>query len=428
MNARASLRKGRCPGALAPMRTGDGLLVRLRVSGRPLSPDRAEAIADCAARFGNGVIEVSSRANIQLRGVGEAGLADLQRRLRELRLLDADAAAEAVRNIVASPVADIDPRAIVDAAPIVAALEARLGADSSLHRLPAKFGFLIDGGGALPLGDVEADIRFEAFRGEDGPRFAVALAGDGDSIAVCAPQDVSGVAAALASAFLREGRADGDAPRRMRALTVAHGAAPILRAAGLAPAAPPSSLRRVAARGDFIGIQAFGALFCVGAAPPLGRMTAEDFRLLARQARRCSTADIRVTPWRALIVAGLERRGAEDLAAALAPRFIVDPGDPRLAIVACPGAPACANAARAAPAEAFEFASSLPSGEGVALHVSGCEKGCAHGRAALFTLVSRESGYDLVVNGKACDKPLHTALSGRDIPPLLARLARSLVK
>jgi precorrin-3B synthase len=413
VNAPASLRKGWCPGALAPMRTGDGLLVRIRVSGRPLSPDRAEAIADCAARFGNGVIEISSRANIQLRGVREAGLADLQRRLRELRLLDADATAEAIRNIVASPIADIDPRAIVDVAPIVAALEARLGADSSLHRLPAKFGFLIDGGGALPLGDIEADIRFEAFRGEDGPRFAVGLAGDGDSSSVCAPQDVPGVAAALALAFLREAGEGGDASRRMRALTVAHGAAPVLCAAGLTPATPPPRLRRATAHRDFLGIQAFDDFFFVGAAPPLGRTTAENFRLLAREARRCSAADIRVTPWRALIVAGLERRGAEDLAVALARRFIVDPADPRLAVVTCPGAPACANAARAAPAEALEFASSLPPGDGIVLHVSGCEKGCAHGRAAPFTLVSRESGYDLIVNGKACDKPSRTGLTIR---------------
>ena len=96
----------------------------------------------------------------------------------------------------------------------------------------------------------------------------------------------------------------------------------------------------------------------------LGRVTADDFRVLAQAARRCSAADIRVTPWRALIVAGLDRRGAEDLAAALAPRFIVDPADPRLAIVACSGAPACARAARAVQSEALKFASTLPSGEG----------------------------------------------------------------
>ena len=376
---------------------------------------------------------------------------DLQRRLSALGLIDADAASEAARNIVASPLADVDPGAILDVSPIVVALEAKIAADSSLRRLPAKFGFLIDGGGALPLGDVEADVRFEAFRGEDGARFAVALASDEDAMAVCTPREVPAVAASLAAAFLREAATRGDAPRRMRELTLAHGAAPILRAASLMPVPPRPSARRPAMHQDFLGTHplalsalgwsepspqpllgdreaivrreratgfrraakslsprrsqsdrpmreggpdevgsdegsfwfrriatCFGGPLFVGAAPVLGRMTADDFRFLAQAARRCSAADIRVTPWRALILAGLERQGAEDLAAALAQRFIVAPADPRLAVVACSGAPACAKAARPVQAEALGFASSLPSGEGIVLHVSGCEKGCAH--------------------------------------------------
>lgn len=422
MNAPTLLREGRCPGALAPMRTGDGLLVRLRVSGRPLSLDRAEAIADCAARFGNGVIEISSRANPQLRGVREDVLPDLQRRLDDLGLLDADAADEAVRNIVASPITDIDPDATVDVLPIVIGLEARLAADRSLRGLPAKFGFLIDGGGALPLGDVEADIRLEAFRAEDGPRFVVALAGGDDAIAVCAPREAAGVAASLAATFLRAAGTRGDAPRRMRELTVARGAASILRAAGLTPAPAPSAPRRAAAHRDFLGRHACGGLFFVGAAPLLGRMTAEDLRFLTLEARRGSGADIRITPWRALIVTGLERGGAEDVAAALARRFIVAAADPRLAVIACSGAPACARAARAVQAEALEFASALPPGEGIALHVSGCEKGCAHRRAAPYTLVARPSGYDLVVNGAAGGEPLRRGLSAGEIAPLLAHM------
>jgi precorrin-3B synthase len=422
MNAPIALREGWCPGALAPMRTGDGLLVRLRVSGRPLSLDRVEAIADCAARYGNGVIELSSRANIQLRGVREATLPDLQRRLSALGLIDANAADEAARNIVASPIADIDPGAILDVSPIVVALEARIAVHPSLRRLPAKFGFLIDGGGALPLGDVEADVRFEAFRDEDGARFAVALAGDDDAVAVCAPREIPGVAASLAAAFLREAVARGDSLRRMRELTLAHGAAPVLGAAGLRPARLPASPRRAARQRDFIGTHPLGDSFFVGAAPVLGRMTAEDFLFLALEARRCLAADIRVTPLRALIVSGLQRRGAQDLAAALAPRFIVDPADPRLAVVACAGAPACAKAARRVQAEALAFASALASGAAIALHVSGCAKGCAHPRAAPFTLVARPSGYDLVVNGRAGDEPLRVALPPSEIAPLLARL------
>ena len=90
--------------------------------------------------------------------------------------------------------------------------------------------------------------------------------------------------------------------------------------------------------------------------------------------------------------------------------------------VACSGAPACAKAARPLQYEALAFASALAPGAGIALHVSGCAKGCAHPRAAPFTLVARPSGYDLVVDGCAGDKPLRVGLPPSDIAPLLARL------
>ena len=170
--------KGWCPGALRPMPTGDGLLVRVRISAGRLSLDQAEALASCARDCGNGTIEVSSRGNLQLRGVAEAKLSELQARLAAERLIDADPATERVRNIVASPLSDVDPQAFLDVTPIVAALEARLAIDENLRALPGKFGFVIDAGGRWPLGDVEADVRFEAFRGKDGVRFAVWLMGE----------------------------------------------------------------------------------------------------------------------------------------------------------------------------------------------------------------------------------------------------------
>jgi precorrin-3B synthase len=426
MSAPAALRKGRCPGALAPMQTGDGLLVRIRLAGGRLDLDRFEAIADCAGLFGNGIIEISSRANLQLRGIDEAGLPALQRRLHALGLLDVDAASESVRNIIASPLSDLDPSAIVDTTPIVAALEARLRDDRALHRLPPKFGTLIDGGGALPLGDVEADIGFVAFHSTDGLRFAVTLAAADDLAASCTPPEIPDVAAALAHSFLRLASEGADAPRRMRGLVARLGPAPIFAAAGLAhfPSLPP--FRRHAALQDFLGAHQFGAVTCVGAAPSLGRVTAEDLRFLAREARRCAAMDVRLTPWRALIVTGLNASHAEDLVAALARAgFVVDPGDPRLAIVACSGAPACANAARAVQAEALEFARVVPAGRGIVLHVSGCEKGCAHPRPAPFTLVARESGYDLLLGGKASDEPAHRALPIGEVASLLARVAET---
>lgn len=425
MNTRASLRKGWCPGALLPMPAGDGLLVRVRVAARPLALDCMEALADCAAQFGNGGLEISSRANLQLRGIREAALLDLQRRLDELGLLDADAAVESARNIVASPLSDVDAAAIVDVGLIVAALEERLRNDLSLRRLPPKFGLLVDGGGALPLGDVETDIRFEAFHGEDGPRLAVRLAGAASVAAVCVPRHVADVAAALARALLAEADDRGDAPLRMRALVAQRGAVAIFAAAGLAPLTSPPAPRLAASLGDVLGLHAVGARFCVGASVPLGRINAGDLRAVVQEAQRCSAIDIRLTPWRAFLVTGLDRSGAENLAATLAALgLILDPGDRRLAIVACTGGPACANAPRPLQAEALEFSRFVRPGRGIVVHVSGCAKGCAHGRAAPLTLIARAAGYDLVVNGRASDTPSRLALSKDEVVSVLTQYSR----
>jgi precorrin-3B synthase len=197
--------------------------------------------------------------------------------------------------------------------------------------------------------------------------------------------------------------------------------AAVFAAADLALSAP-SPLRRKASQRDFLGVHVFGASTCVGAAPSLGRLTADDLRTLAQEAARCSAVDIRLTPWRALIVTGLDQARADDLAAALAQRgFILDPADPRLAIVACAGAPGCANAARAVQADALDLAPLIGGADGIVLHVSGCEKGCAHAKPAPLTLIARASGYDLVVNGKASDKPAREMISAGTIASVLAR-------
>jgi precorrin-3B synthase len=417
----APARKGWCPGALRPMPSGDGLLVRIRPRGGRLALDQAEALAECAAHYGNGLMEISSRANLQLRGIGEAGLSSLQSRLDALGLLDADETTESLRNIVASPISDCDPGAVLDVGPVVAELEARLGADASLHRLPPKFSFLVDGGGALPLGDVEADIRLEALQSAEGPRWAVLLAGADDVAASCAPHEAAEVAADLARAFLREA-GDGEvAPRRMRTLVALRGAAVVFSAAGRPPIDRPSPRRR-AMMTALLGVHSFGPTYAVGAVLPLGRMNGEAFGALARAARDCGVRDIRLTPWRALLAAGLRRDGAERLSAVVRQNgFILDPADPRLAVVACSGAPACANAARPVQADALAFAQALPTGRGIVLHVSGCEKGCAHAKAAPLTLVAHARGYALIVAGKAADRPMREGLSVQAASSILAQ-------
>ena len=125
-------RKGWCPGALRPMETGDGLLARVRAPRARLSLDQAAALADAAIACGNGIIGLSARANLHLRGLSERTLPDLHGRLEDAGLIDADPEIERLRNIVTSPLDDLDPEAPLDLGPSVVALETRLKDDEAL--------------------------------------------------------------------------------------------------------------------------------------------------------------------------------------------------------------------------------------------------------------------------------------------------------
>ena len=64
--------KGWCPDAWRPMMAGDGLLVRVRPPLARLTAQQAEGLCDAAKAHGNGQIDLTARANLQLRGVAEA--------------------------------------------------------------------------------------------------------------------------------------------------------------------------------------------------------------------------------------------------------------------------------------------------------------------------------------------------------------------
>ena len=219
-------------------------------------------------------------------------------------LIDADSEVERLRNIVASPLDDIDPEASFDLGPSFAALERRLGEDERLRGLPAKFSFLLDAQGRLPLGDIDADIRFEASR---GGTFGVFLAGENALAAECAPDESGDVAARLGGAFLALAGAGEAAPRRMRALVERDGAEAIFAEAGCEAKPRRRSPGRASLR-DLLGVQVFGAAVTVGAAAAFGAIDAGRFNALIERARMLGASGLRLTPWRAFLIAGLDSR------------------------------------------------------------------------------------------------------------------------
>lgn len=400
--------KGWCPGSLRPMMSGDGLVVRIKISGGRLDPATLRAIADLGRRCGNGLFDLSHRANLQMRGVSDETLPQVLDALDGLGLLSPDAASEQVLNVIAPPLTGLDGAALIDAHATLAALESILRDDVALHALPGKFGFVIDDGGALSTTSADVDIAIEAVRDAGTTLVALRLAGAPEIAARVAADEAPGAAADLARAFLSlRGRYGA---RRMRALVAAAGAHAVFAAAGLRSA---SYRARAGARlSDALGVHLLGAGAFVGCAAPFGRWRAEQLALVADSAAAQGARAVRLTPWRAILVAGLAPEGAQHLIATLADAgLVVDSADPVLSVVACPGAPDCESSSVVTHAPALALASLFA---GVApatrLHVTGCPKGCAHPRPAPFTLVGRNGGFDLVVDGAPDAAPVATGL------------------
>jgi precorrin-3B synthase len=167
--------QGWCPGALRPMQSGDGLVVRVRPRLAHLSAAQALALCELAAQHGAGVIDVTNRANLQVRGVSDASYPALLAGLQDWGLVDADVTTETRRNILVAP--DWAERDITEwlALELIARLE-------ELPDLPPKMGFAIDTGAAPCLTGTPADFRIE--RGVSG---GLVLRAEGRALGVPLP-------------------------------------------------------------------------------------------------------------------------------------------------------------------------------------------------------------------------------------------------
>lgn len=377
--------KGWCPGAWHPMASGDGLLVRVRPRFGRLTRDQLLALCDAAETYGSGLIELTSRANLQLRGVSEASWPGLMVALVEHGLVAADPEAERRPQLLLAP----DWRAGDATHEVARLLEARL---SELPALPAKWGLAIDAGDAPLLSEASADLRIE--RAASG---ALLVRADGRArgTPVDSPTAAVELLIRLAHWFVASG---GRGAGRMRR-----------HPASLPPWAPAST-----PPASTLPIRA-GQPMALGRHPkgrvlglPFGRASAATLRAAVDAG---SVSAVRVTPWRRLLVEGVPT--SETFQEQVPPGLLESEGDPRLAMQACPGAPHCEQASVATLGLARALAERrLIAGS---LHLSGCAKGCACRQPTDLCLTGRAGRYDLIIGDRADGAPAATGLSESDV-------------
>ena len=415
-------RRGACPGLSAPMPTGDGLLVRfVRIGTVPLA---AFARLCAAARtFGNGVIEVTSRGSIQVRGLTPASAPDFAASVATLSI-----AADDGVPVICNALAGLDAAEIFDAAAFAADLRHALARRSMTARLGVKVSIAIDGGGALGLDAVASDIRLCAQATDGAVALRVAVGGDAAAavqLGSVAPEHGIEAAVRLLDVIAQRGR-------KARARDIVASAFNSAIAEFLVSARPCESGdlaldTRLRGNERIIGMHRLrdGSLAC-GFGLAFGHAEATSLQRVVDAAKASGASGLRAAPDRALMAIGLTANTASAFAAAAGQLgFIVRADDPRRRVIACAGAPICASAHIASRAIAPRVAATIASLRDGAftVHLSGCAKGCAHAAPAALTVVGTPDGCALIANGSAHDTPFDI-VAADELPATIAKYAR----
>lgn len=366
--------RGACPTLDSPMPVADGLLARFRPEAG-LSADQLTALADAAETHGNGLIEVTARGNLQVRGLSESSAAQFR-----AALADAGIFAQPAPAIEISPLAGEDPKAIADPRPLAEALRAVCDEALAQGPLSPKLSIVLVTGGQILLDGLKADIRLIARQKGWALELGSDTLGELDEAAVPA------AVAIILSAFQAEGP-------RARASDLA--AAPI--------AAKIENLRPLAHSSVRPASYMVGPLSLSGHAPalrvglPFGQVRARQVRDLAQIMSEQGVGEVRTAPDRSLVLIGFDASTLRDLAPALARvGYWTRPDATGVKLSICSGA----EDTDAGVIQAAELAQGFYSGApelidgSFHIHVSTCAKGCPHaGRPGIVLDGSRLTLY-----------------------------------
>lgn len=406
----------------------DGGLCRIKLPGGVITAAGAEAVADAARRFGNGSVELTNRANVQLRGITPANQDRLIAQVMAAGLGPASAGADDVRNLMLSPMAGLDPLAALDTRPLAAELLQTLEQRPHYHQLSPKFALQLDGGEALAELQHAHDLWLSPLWLHGELHLALGLASAiGNALPVAAVPFRQGMALGLAvlDRFLALA---GPAPGRMREVLEHYPASALLEGLdvyqGPFGALPP----RVVPPALGLHLQKQAGQVSVGVSPALGRLPADALSALARLSCEVAQGELRLTPWQGVIIPGVAKAQAQAVQAqAQAMGLLVDHRQPLAGLVACTGSAGCQRGLADTKADARQLATLL--GRAVPVHLTGCARSCAYPSVAPMTLLAVSPGrYDLFSRDPhvpGFGRPLGQDLTVQDAAMQIAACSRS---
>ena len=412
--------------------TQDSFMLRMRTPGGILTATQMRGLAEMAENWGSGRLDLTTRANVQIREFAPARIVDVLNTIQRLGMSSRGAGADNIRNITASPLSGIDPTELIDVKPLAEALQNYISNSRGLYELPRKFNIAFDNGGSVSTLADTNDIGFLAVRVSEGRSvpagiyFRVLLSGitghrqfATDCGLLLRPDQVVAVAAAMVRVFIENGDRTNRKKARLKYLLDSWGTQKFLEETEKKLAFPVLRVdasecepRGTVNRGGHIGIHAQSqvGLNYIGVVVPVGCLPAEQARALADVAERFGSGEIRLTVWQNALIPNISDGAIAAATAALgAAGLKYKAGTVMSGTVACSGNHGCRFAQTDTKAHAVDLATELDSAfkilQPVNLHVTGCPNHCAQPYVGDIGLsgvkVNGAEGYQISLGGGA---------------------------
>jgi ferredoxin-nitrite reductase len=442
-------------------------MCRLRIPNGILKHWQLTSLADLAERYGGGYSHVTTRANLQIRDIEAKNAVAMIEEITDLGLCTRGAGADNIRNVTGTPTAGIDPQELLDTRPYARAWHFHILNERTLFGLPRKFNVGFDGAGLIAVLEDTNDIGFQAvevregFGVEAGVYFRLALGGvtgqrdfARDTGVIMPPAEATKVADAIVRVYIDHGDRTNRNKARLKYVLDAFGFDKFL---ALVEEKLGAKLTRVPAeaiaprpvfdRAAHIGVHAQKqqGLNWIGVVFPVGKITAEQMRGLAKIAQDLGDGDIRLTVWQNLLVSGVPDDHVE-LAKAAIEKLGLDwkASSIRAGLVACTGSKGCRFSASDTKGHAEEIArwceARLNLDGPVNIHLTGCHHSCAQHYIGDIGLIGARvetseegetvEGYHIMVGGgfgpdAALGREIYRDVKAEDAPKTVEKMLKA---
>jgi ferredoxin-nitrite reductase len=410
-------------------------MIRIRIPNGITNSAQIRTIADITGSLGQGFADITTRQQIQLRGIRIEHVPEILDRLKSVGLSTLQTGMDNIRNVMGCPVAGLTPGELLDASPIVKQFTDIFVGNKDFSNLPRKFNVIITGCPENCTPAESQDVSLvPAIRDPDGAHeigFNVLVGGKMGSGGFRStspldvwvrPEEAARVCAQIALIYRDHGSREVRTKNRLAFLIEAWGEVKFreeLEKRMGYPLQRAGKDVRSSNRSDHIGIyrQKQPGLNYVGLNVPVGRMKTDYLLRVARLAEDYGTGEIRLTPDQNLIIPHVpDTKLGYLIKEPLLKTLRYDPSEIMRGLVSCTGIEFCEFALIETKERSLRTAQYLEqelkdTKFPIRIHWSGCPAGCGNHQIADIGL----EGTKAKVDGKVVEA-VHIYIGGRSGP------------